>query len=287
MTRFVALWNGDFYMKWNRKYIVICSAFFFILAAFLIGKGWQMPKEENMTRKGIEENIIQPSVTGSFIQENKTGEAVPDHDTKTEEIKSKKQEKNISEKSRKQGKNSEQEQTKTNQKNTDKKQSGQTKKKNTEKAEEHNTATAKPTVTPDLSQEETGKEEKKQNPLQVSFQIDCINILSQRELWKEGIEEIIPSNGIFYKGVVSFTEGETVYDLLKKICKENGIPLDSQYTPLYGTYYIKGIGNLYEFDCGGESGWKYAVKEIIPGVGASNYKVRTEDNIRFFYDYQY
>lgn len=279
-------------MKWNRKYIAICSALFFILAAFLIVKGWQMPKEENVTQRGIEENMIEPSVTGSFIQENKTGEATSGSDTDSEQKKSKKQEKNTKKKSEKKSNVSESGQTETEKKNAGKKTEGQTKnkssgKKSAEKGKTSSAETSKPAATPNSSKEEAGKEETVENSFEVSFQIDCIKILSQKKLWKEGIEEVIPSNGIFYKGTISFTDGETVYDLLKRICQENNIALDSQYTPLYGTYYVKGIGNLYEFDCGDESGWKYSVNGILPGVGSSNYKIKTGDNIQFFYDYQY
>ncbi len=75
--------------------------------------------------------------------------------------------------------------------------------------------------------------------------------------------------------------------MLKRICQEEEIALDSIYTVMYGSYYIRGIGNLYEFDCGSESGWKYEVNDVIPSVGSSQYKVRSQDRIVFYYDYQY
>ncbi len=120
----------------------------------------------------------------------------------------------------------------------------------------------------------------------ISFEIQCHRIMNHKELWKDGIEEIIPENGIFYSGSVDYEEGKNVYDLLKKICKDNNIAMDSKYTPMYGTYYIQGIGNLYEFDCGEQSGWKYSVNGDIPNVGCSSYSVKEGDVIVFFYDYE-
>jgi len=77
--------------------------------------------------------------------------------------------------------------------------------------------------------------------------------------------------------------------LLERITKENSIALDSEYTPLYGTYYVKGIGGLYQFDCGSESGWMYSVNGRTPNVGASNYQVSNGDAIVFYYvcEYEY
>ncbi len=122
---------------------------------------------------------------------------------------------------------------------------------------------------------------------QVTLTIECIKILDHKELWKEGIEEIIPDQGIFYSGRCAFTEGETAYDLIKRICKAKNIALDSQYTPAYGTYYIRGIGNLYEFDCGSESGWQYSVNTKMPDTACSSYQLHNGDSIVFYYDYKW
>lgn len=136
------------------------------------------------------------------------------------------------------------------------------------------TSVPKPTTTPKVKEE-------------VIITIECTRILDKKDLWNEGIEEIIPANGVFFKGVLPFDEKMSAYDALKMACKKGNIALDSQYTPLYETYYIKGIGNLYEFDCGGESGWKYSVNGATPGIGCSSYSVEPGDSIVFFYDYQY
>ena len=45
----------------------------------------------------------------------------------------------------------------------------------------------------------------------------------------------------------------------------------SRYTPLYKSYYVEGINQLYEFDCGKNSGWMYSVNGEYPNYGASSY----------------
>lgn len=117
-----------------------------------------------------------------------------------------------------------------------------------------------------------------------SFTIECRLILDRKDLWRDGLEEVVPGDGVFFSGKIRYKKGQSVYDILKKICDKNDILLDADYTPLYDTYYVRGIGNLYEFDCGSESGWKYKVNGVLPGVGSSLYEIKDDDEIVFFYD---
>ncbi len=50
-----------------------------------------------------------------------------------------------------------------------------------------------------------------------------------------------------------------------------GAQLEYSWTPLYDSYYIEGIGHLYEFDAGPESGWMYKVNSSFPNYGCSSY----------------
>ncbi|MFR8222766.1 MAG: hypothetical protein ACLU9T_17990 [Blautia faecis] len=72
-------------------------------------------------------------------------------------------------------------------------------------------------------------------------------------------EGFVPEDGqILKKTTVSFTTGESVFDILKAICGEKGIQISSKYTPLYNSYYVEGINQLYELDCREKnSGWMY------------------------------
>lgn len=101
---------------------------------------------------------------------------------------------------------------------------------------------------------------------------------------KKTKEEFIPEDGWILKETeVAFQGGETVFDVLKKVCGENGIHMSSKYTPLYKSYYIEGINQLYEMDCGKNSGWMYSVNGKYPNYGCSEYKLKNGDKIEWRY----
>ena len=76
---------------------------------------------------------------------------------------------------------------------------------------------------------------------------------------------------------------EGTRDVLQKAARQNKVHLEYNYTPAYKTYYIEGIGNLYQFDAGNLSGWMYSVNDEFPGVGCSGYKVKDGDSIKWLY----
>ena len=78
---------------------------------------------------------------------------------------------------------------------------------------------------------------------------------------------------------VSFAKGETVFEVLQKVCAAADIQLEYSWTPLYNSYYIEGINHLYEFDCGFESGWMYKVNEWFPNYGCSAYELKGGEDI--------
>ena len=101
---------------------------------------------------------------------------------------------------------------------------------------------------------------------------------------KKGKSKYVPKNGVLMKSSsYTFEEGETAFDVLNRACKDQGIALEYSYVPVYGSYYIEGIGNLYEFDCGDESGWMYKVNGWFPNYGASQYQLCDGDSIVFCY----
>ena len=54
-------------------------------------------------------------------------------------------------------------------------------------------------------------------------------------------------------------------------------------TPIYGSVYVEGIGNLYEFDAGELSGWMYRVNGEFPNFGCSKYILKNGDKVEFVY----
>ena len=94
----------------------------------------------------------------------------------------------------------------------------------------------------------------------------------------------VPKDGTILPSTkVSFTEGETVFDVLKRVCDAAQLQIEYSYTPLYESYYVEGINHLYEFDCGPESGWMFKVNEWFPNYGCSAYTLKDGDDIVWCY----
>ncbi|SES90623.1 DUF4430 domain-containing protein [[Clostridium] polysaccharolyticum] len=127
-------------------------------------------------------------------------------------------------------------------------------------------------------------EDKPQKIYECTISIHCTSILSHMEDLKESKTGYVPSDGcILTTTKVEFTDGETVYDVLKRTCDTLDIQMEAAYTPLYKTYYVEGIHNLYEFDCGRQSGWMYKVNGWYPNYGCSSYKLKDGDAITWNY----
>lgn len=116
------------------------------------------------------------------------------------------------------------------------------------------------------------------------FSIECstiFNNLSDLDPAKLGE---LPSDGIILKKQkVVFYAGESVFDVLKRVCKENGIQMESSFTPMYNSAYVEGINNLYEFDCGNLSGWMYRVDGWYPNYGCSRYQLCDGETVEWRY----
>mgnify|MGYP000153875755 FL=1 len=94
----------------------------------------------------------------------------------------------------------------------------------------------------------------------------------------------VPKDGTILPSTkVTFTEGETVFDVLRRVCDAAQLQIEYSYTPLYESYYVEGINHLYEFDCGPESGWMYKVNEWFPNYGCSAYTLKDGDDIVWCY----
>lgn len=116
-----------------------------------------------------------------------------------------------------------------------------------------------------------------------TFVIECKTILDNKDKLKKGLEKYVPDDAVIFSKTVGFDSGESVYDILRRICDENGIQMEASYTPAFSSYYVEGINNLYEFDCGQGSGWMYSVNGVFPNYGCSSYKPASNDKIAFRY----
>ena len=116
-----------------------------------------------------------------------------------------------------------------------------------------------------------------------TFVIECKTILDNKDKLKKGLEKYVPDDAVIFSKTVGFDSGESVYDILRRICDENSIQMEASYTPAFNSYYVEGINNLYEFDCGQGSGWMYSVNGVFPNYGCSSYKPANNDKIAFRY----
>lgn len=107
---------------------------------------------------------------------------------------------------------------------------------------------------------------------EVTLSIRCDTVAGKKGAPKE---EYMLSVGTYRIGSET-----TVFEVLSEACRQNRIALS--YTSV-GGIYIKGIGELYEFDFGDLSGWMYAVNGTFPSVGAGDYRLSPGDSIEFRY----
>ena len=89
--------------------------------------------------------------------------------------------------------------------------------------------------------------------------------------------------GTWLENASRFSEGDTVFDVLQRVCRAQGIHMESNWTPAYNSAYIEGIGNLYEFDCGNLSGWMYSVNGVWPDYGCSSCTLHDGDTVVWSY----
>lgn len=125
-----------------------------------------------------------------------------------------------------------------------------------------------------LPVEPENQEVNKKKQYTCTFSIECSTILNNLTKLDPDKRELVPSNGVILAPTkVIFYEGESVFDVLQRVCKEKGIHMESSWTPVYNSAYIEGIHNLYEFDCGELSGWMYRVNGWYPNYGCSRYQL--------------
>ena len=117
-----------------------------------------------------------------------------------------------------------------------------------------------------------------------TLSINCSTILDNLDLCDPEKADLVPEDGwILQPLTVTFYEGESVFNVLQRVCKRQKIHMEFENTPIYNSAYIEGIHNLYEFDVGELSGWMYQVNEWFPNYGCSRYQLKDGDVIDWVY----
>ena len=120
--------------------------------------------------------------------------------------------------------------------------------------------------------------------LTCTLEIRCDPLLGKLDQMTAEKAALVPESGILLEVTeVEFTDGESVFDVFRRVLREAKIHFEYIDATAYNSVYIEGIGNLYEFDCGPLSGWMYSVNGIYPGLGCSAYTMADGDAIVFNY----
>ena len=140
----------------------------------------------------------------------------------------------------------------------------------------------------DLAEAKQNTSEQIQNVLTCSLTVRCDDVLKNPDLLDETKKSVIPPDGIIIAlSDAVFMEGESVFDVVLRELKNAGIHFEFEKNPMYNSAYIKGVGNLYEFDCGDCSGWLYKVNGKNPRMGCSQYILQNKDIIELYYSCNY
>ena len=120
--------------------------------------------------------------------------------------------------------------------------------------------------------------------LTCTLEIRCDTLLGSLDKLSEGKAALVPEDGMLLPVTeVEFTGGNSIFDVFRQTLKNQKIHFEYVDASAYDSVYIEGIGNLYEFDCGPQSGWMYSVNGTYPGLGCSGYTLADGDVIVFSY----
>lgn len=117
-----------------------------------------------------------------------------------------------------------------------------------------------------------------------TISISCATLLNNKDKLDEDDRELVPDDGWLLKPTtVLINSNDTVFDVLKRVCRSKKIHMEFSNNPVYDSAYIEGIGNLYEFSAGSNSGWMYRVNGWFPNYGCSQYSLNDGDTIEWMY----
>jgi len=108
--------------------------------------------------------------------------------------------------------------------------------------------------------------------------IDNIHLLDREK------HELVPENGlIFPETIVTVQSGDSVFDVLQREMRNAGIHMAFRNAPFNASVYIEAINNIYEFDAGSLSGWKYRVNGTFPSASSSSHIVNPGDAVDWLF----
>jgi len=123
-----------------------------------------------------------------------------------------------------------------------------------------------------------------ENYFTVTLTVSTETLLENMHLLHSDKHELVPVDGIIFpKTVVTVYEGDNVFDVLQREMRNARIHLVSRQMPIFDAVYVEAINNIFEFDSGPLSGWKYRVNGVFPSHSASSFVLQDGDFIEWLY----
>ena len=169
-------------------------------------------------------------------------------------------------------------------KNTNKKNTTRKNKTNKDAAKKNTSDKNTKKDNTSVSDKNSTDEKDDKNYIKCDVTIDCTILLSNMDKLNKNARKDVPDSGkLLDKTSIKIKKGSSAYDVLTAVCKLKKIAYDAEYSPIYKTSYVKGIGYLYEKMAGDMSGWLYLVDGVTPNVGSSAYKLKGGEHIEWTY----
>lgn len=127
-----------------------------------------------------------------------------------------------------------------------------------------------------------GKEKQAEEIGTCTLLIDCSVLLEEENARRlpEETRKLVPENGLLFPETEQVLySGDTAFSVLQRAARENGIQMEYVESPGYGSAYVEGIGNIYEFDCGDTSGWLFSVNGIGYNYAADKVALQNGDKV--------
>lgn len=149
---------------------------------------------------------------------------------------------------------------------------------NDNKDNQNSNSTVKPSPSKPDTENQTQEKPKTKT---VTIAISCKTAIKNEVNKKPGFTHLPSSGNILSTMKVEIESGDTVFDVLVKATSKKGVHME--YTGSGSSIYVEGIGNLYEFDGGKDSGWMYSVNGVYPNYGCGSYKLKGNEVIKWNY----
>lgn len=123
-----------------------------------------------------------------------------------------------------------------------------------------------------------------ENGITVRVGAECASALERLGDIDESVNplSVIPDDGIILPlDEISLPVGATAFDALIEAARARRLRVD--YTGSSYGVYVRGIGFVYEFGFGSESGWTYRVNGSAPQMSAGAYELSDGDTVEFIY----